>query len=198
MDPQRRASIIKTSMAILARHRHDQGQLDGASPGSPAARSVDSQSSADAAPGRDTVGLSRRLDDVPPPIEDDLTRWRREAEELEAQREEAKAALRAEEERSHVDAAELFWQEVDRRINAALEVERQAISEILVGGFTSMVDLSKTFSDKVDDMESKIEVVRGMLAQSRERTARELGRARERADDAALGEFPPTTTKTVN
>jgi hypothetical protein len=113
---------------------------------------------------------------------DGLERWRREGEEFERMRENRRALTRAEEERQYRTDQE-FWSEVDRRVTAAVQGEREFVLQILRDALAAVNEIVDANGNKFDQLDVKLDGLAKLLQQLREGNESALQRARDLVQD---------------
>jgi hypothetical protein len=179
MTEEQRQRIIRETRSNLQRFQDERSA------------STSGASYVDARAARSVDGLSSFPSADPPsePEDDPIKKWAAEGREFQRMLASGRASLRAEEQRHERQGAE-FWSAIDARIEAALEVQRQAIFAIMEEGFRGASDLADAVNNKFDDLETKLAHVRTLLAEARERSARDLKQRRaERAGEVV--DLPP-------
>ena len=178
MSPERRAQIIAQSLENLHRYKSSLA-ANGVSFDGLEARSADSFPSA-----------GRASSSPPDPVE----KWKREGIELERQRSEGRAQLRAEE-KHHIagqqDAGQEFWSEIDRRVAAAAQGEREFVLQMLSDALVAINELADAHGKEFDQLDVKLKEL-GVLLE-RVRVGNEQF-ARDKAEGLDLpNPLPPRT-----
>jgi hypothetical protein len=184
MTPERRAQIIKQSLANLRRFQDENEGLaspDRAWPADAEARAA----------GPTPVLPSD------PPI-DPVTAWRLDGERRAQMREQGRAEIRAQE-RQHTERDQAFWQSVDVRIAQALDTERAFFTDVLRDALQAVNEIAEATADKFEQLDTKLDALGKLLQQLREGNESAQRRARARAREEADGDLvdvtPPLVTK---
>jgi hypothetical protein len=124
--------------------------------------------------------------EVPPlEFEDATTKWARQAEERNAERQAERTRRQREELRAQADAATIFWEEIDRRIQDALAAQAETFIAVVKEMASSCGELAEAVDRKLGELE------RGLKCQREERASHldKLGQAHDRRFDQLRGEI---------